>query len=109
MKLAQELVLLSVGLHIVAFALVCVLFWMLLRSNTASSHDGSDDEDEGGGGGNDRLREPPKPPKPGGIPLPDADQSAERFRAPGRLAERHPFPVRRPEPAHEPERQPERV
>lgn len=104
----QELVLLFGGLHLVALVLACVLFWMLLRSDTVSHWDNSDDEEDGGGGGgNDRLREPPKPPKPGGIPLPDAEQSRQRFRGPGRLADRHPFPVRRPE--RTPERTPERV
>ncbi len=100
------------GLHIVALSLACVLFWMFLRSDTADDYESSDeDEGEGGGGGNDRLRHPPKSPKPGGIPLPDAQQSAERFRGPGDLADRHPFPVRRPEPAPQraPRRAPERV
>ena len=59
---------------------------------------------DGGGGGNDRLQQPPKPPRPGGIPLPDAEQSPQRFRGPGRLADRYEWPVRRP--AREPQRTP---
>ncbi len=108
----QELVLLIGGLHLVALLLACVLFWLFMRADAADEYESSDeDEGEGGGGGNDRLRDPPKPPKPGGVPLPDAQQSPERFRGPGRLADRHPFPERRPEPAPEPRprRAPERV
>jgi hypothetical protein len=104
----QELVLVFGGLHLVALVLACGLFWMFLKADTVKPWEpGDEEEDEGGGGGNDRLQRPPKPPRPGGIPLPDAGQSPERFRGPGRLAERHPWPVRRPE--REPERTPERV
>jgi hypothetical protein len=98
----QELVVLFGAMHIVAFMLGGVLFWMFIRSETVTPWEPPDDEDGGGGGGgNDRLQPTPKPPRPGGIPLPDAVQSRERFREPGRLAERH-HVERRPE--HEPER-----
>jgi hypothetical protein len=81
---------------------------MFLKADTVKPWEpGDEEEDEGGGGGNDRLQRPPKPPRPGGIPLPDAGQSPERFRGPGRLADRRPWPVRRPQ--REPERTPERV
>ncbi len=105
-----ELVLLFGGLHLVALLAGCGLFWMFLKSETVAPWEPTDDdEDGGGGGGNDRLREPPKPPRPGGVPLPDATPSAERFRGPGRLADRHPFPVRRPVHDPAPSRTPHRV
>jgi hypothetical protein len=40
------------------------------------------------------------------VPLPDAVQSSERFRGPGRLADRRQWPVRR---EHRPERTPHRT
>jgi hypothetical protein len=104
----QELVLVFGGLHLVALVLACCLFWMFLKSDTVKPWEpGDEEEDEGGGGGNDRLQRPPKPPRPGGIPLPDARPSRQRFRATGRLADRYVWPVRRPE--REPRRTPERV
>jgi hypothetical protein len=52
----------------------------------------------------------PEPPRPGGpglaLPLPDAAPSDVRLREPGRIADAHPAPARRP---HEPVRRPERV
>ena len=104
----QELVLLFGGLHLVALLLGCVLFWMFMRSETVSPWEPPDeDEGGGGGGGNDRLADPPKRPGPGGVPLPDAIQSSERFRGAGRLADRHPWPPVRRE--HPPQRTPRRT
>jgi hypothetical protein len=102
----QELIVLFGAMHVIALALGGVLFWMFVHSDTVTPWEPPEEEDGGGGGGNDRLREPPKPPRPGGIPLPDAVQSRERFRGPGRLADRRPLPRR---PAHVPERAPQRV
>ncbi|MEA2167302.1 MAG: hypothetical protein QOF76_602 [Solirubrobacteraceae bacterium] len=99
------------GLHLVALALGCLLFWMFLRSETVAPWEPEEGEEGGGGGGggNDRIG-PPKPLKPGGLPLDSADQSDTRLRGPGRLADAHPFPrTRRPEHAPLPERTPERV
>jgi hypothetical protein len=53
----------------------------------------------------DDGREPPPPPEPdagpGGLPLPTAGPSPVRLREPGRLADAHPAPTRRPEhPRH---------
>lgn len=109
MSADTELVVLFGGLHLVALLLGCGLFWMFLRSETVDQWEPPEEDEEGGGGGNDRLRKPPKPPRPGGIPLPDATPSAERFRGPGRLADRYEFPVRRP--AHDPlpQRSPHRI
>ena len=106
----QELVLLFGALHLVALMLGCVLFYMFMKSDTVDPWEPpEEDEGGGGGGGNDRVSEPPKRPGPGGVPLPDAVQSSERFRGPGRLADRHPFPIRRPAREPAPERTPERV
>lgn len=105
----QELVLVFGGLHLVALLLACALFWMFLRSDTVKPWEPDDDDESGGGGGgNDRLQQPPKPPRPGGIPLPESEQSPQRFRAPGRLADRYEWPVRRA-PERAPQRTPERV
>ena len=99
----QELVLLFGAMHVVAFVLGGVLFWMFLNSEPVTPWEPPDDEEGGGGGGNDRLREGPKRPPPGGlpVPLPNAVQSKERFREPGRLADRHEAP-RRPHPPQRP-------
>jgi len=97
------------AMHVVAFLFGGVLFWMFLKSETVTPWEPPEEDEGGGGGGNDRLRRPPKPPKPGGLPLPDAEQSRERFREAGRLAERHSVPRRRehvPEPRRVPERAP---
>ena len=102
-----QLVVLFGGMHLVAFLLGGVLFWMFLHSEPVSPWEPPDEDDGGGGGGNDRLQEPPKPPRPGGIPLPDAVQSRERFREAGRLGERHRVERRRehaPAPRREPAR-----
>jgi hypothetical protein len=104
----QELVLLFGALHLVALVFACILFWMFMRSDTVDPWEPpEEDEGGGGGGGNDRLKDPPKRPGPGGVPLPDAVQSAERFRGAGRLADRHPWPPQRRE--REPQRTPRRV
>jgi hypothetical protein len=103
----QELVLLFGGLHLVALLFACTLFWMFLRSDTVKPWEPDDGDEDGGGGGNDRLQDPPKPPRPGGIPLPDAQPAPMRLRAPGRLADNYEWPRRRP--AREPQRTPERV
>src|SRR3954451_15048292 len=108
----QELVLLFGGLHLVALMLGCVLFYMFMKSDTADTWDPSDEDEEGGGGGgNDRVTDSPKRPGPGGVPLPDAVQSAQRFRALGKLADRYPWPPHRraPEPQRTPRRTPSRT
>ena len=96
-----ELMVLFGAMHVVALALGGVLFWMFMTSETVTPWEPPEEDEGGGGGGNDRLQKPPKPPKPGGLPLPDAVQSSERFRAPGRLADRKLDPRRR---EHAPQR-----
>ncbi len=105
----QELVLLFGGLHLVALLLGCALFWMFLRSETSnrgSRRTMPTTADRTAATTASRTVRGHR--KPGGLPLPDADQSSERFRGPGRLADRYPWPLRRA-PEHEPQRTPERV
>ena len=73
----------------------CVLFGLLLRSDDGGWRDWwpRDDDDDGPG------------PDPG-PPLPSADPSRVRLREPGRLADAHRPPARRPE--HPPEGVPQR-
>ena len=107
----QQLVLVFGALHLVALGFACLLFWMFLRSETVKPWEPGDDDDNGGGGGgggNDRLKDPPKPPKPGGIPLPDAVQSRVRLRGAGRIADAY-RRERRPHRVPEPQRAPDRV
>lgn len=62
---------------------------------------------EGGDGGEPAPDPVPAPtPSGGGLPLPDAVQTAVRLREPGRLADGYDRPARRPE--HEPVRTPQR-
>ena len=55
-------------------------------------------------GGDDEPPAPPPQEPRGGLPLPDAEPSSVRLREPGRLADVHDRPARRP--AHAPERTP---
>jgi hypothetical protein len=76
---------------------------VIFRDSGSSS--GSDGEGEGGGGGGPPpLPLPPAPPR-GGIPLPDAEQSATRLRDHDRPARRR---LARRRPAREPDRTPAR-
>src|SRR3954453_13719574 len=75
-----ELLVIFGVLHLVALVLGGALFLMFLRSDSSSSWS-QDDEDDSGGGGTHPLGEKPKPPPPGGIPLPFAVQSDRRLRS----------------------------
>ena len=71
----------------------------------AEPPDGDDGDDGGGGGGGPKRRKPDNPSTgPGGVPLPDAEQSRKRLRS-HRLS-RSPRTARRR--THEPPRQPVR-
>jgi hypothetical protein len=96
----EELMVIFGALHLVALVLGLILFVMFLRSEAGSSFK-PPDEDEGGGGGNDRVTDKPKNSPSGGIPLPDAVQSAIRLRTHERLrdAYRHRERRRVAEPA----------
>jgi hypothetical protein len=95
-----ELVVIFGALHVVALMLGGLLFYMFIRSDTTTQWKPPEEDEGGGGGGNDRVPSRPKPRPTGGIPLPDAVQSSQRLRGPGRLRDLHPRPVRRP--AHPP-------
>src|SRR4051794_39315889 len=90
----EELMVIFGALHLVALVLGVVLFVMFLRSEAGSGRRPPEDDD-GSGGGNDRLGRGPKTPPGGGIPLPDAVQSAVRLRGRARLADQHPRRERR--------------
>ena len=100
----QELVLIFGALHLMALVFGALLMRMFLRSEALPGWRPPEDEDDGGrGGGPDDPPARPTTPPPGGIPLDSAEPSHARLREPGRLADRHPFPVRRPE--HAPQRE----
>jgi hypothetical protein len=105
----EELVLIFGALHLIAAALGCLLLVMFMRSEETSQWRPPSDDDEsgGGGGGNDRTPAHPKGSRPpGGIPLPDAEQSRHRMRERGRLADAYRRRGRRslPEPQRAPAR-----
>jgi hypothetical protein len=89
---------LTVLVHVIGMA---ALVWALLHDDEKRSdwRDWWPRDDE-------PPEPPPQPRDRGGLPLPDALPSAVRLREPGRLAEGHPRPARRPE--HVPERVPAR-
>jgi hypothetical protein len=103
----QELVLIFGALHLMALVFGGLLLMMFFRSEALPGWRPPEDEEDGGGGGGPETP-PAKPstPSPGGIPLESAEPSPARLREPGRLADRHPFPVRRPEHAPRRERTP---
>jgi hypothetical protein len=82
-------------IHVVG---ICVLFGALLLSEGGGWRDWwpRDDDDDG----------PPDPGPGPPAPLPDADPSPARLREPGRIADAHPRPGRRPR--HAPGRSPQR-
>lgn len=94
------------GLHLLGFGFAAVLLLPLLRDERVLPLARRDEEEDDGGGGNDRVEPtPPRGPRPGGIPLPDAVPARVRLREPVRLAdlipargrrEHAPAPVRTP-------------
>lgn len=100
MTLEAAALVLTFVVHVVGAA---VLVWALLDGDRIDWRSVLRPGDDDGGGG--RRRRGPRPGSP--PPLPDADQSTERFREAGRLADRKQRPARRPVPA-EPEREPQR-
>jgi hypothetical protein len=97
------------GVHFVGFVAVAVLMLPALRDDPGQGP--GSDGDDGGGRGPGRPPQRPGPPR-GGIPLPDADPAAIRFRgAPGRIGDLRRARERRParEPAQPARRRPTRV
>lgn len=100
------------GLHLIMFVLGALLLLPCLKDEQATPWASPDDDDDSGGGGNDRVqRDPPRGPRPGGIPLPDALPARVRLRGPARLADLLPPRDRRPAhpPAPSPARRPVRT
>lgn len=91
----QELVLIFGALHLMALVFGGLLLMMFFRSEALPGWRPPEDDGGGGGGGED----PPAGPHPSGPPLEHSDPARARLRDHGRLADRHPFPVRRPEHA----------
>ena len=99
-------ILLTIVVHLVAF----VLLFAMMGSEMLDVFRSPKRHDDDGGDGPWPEPDPVAPdPGPGGLPLPDAEQSPVRLRAPGRIAEQYPHRPRRPEHAPEPARDPERV
>jgi hypothetical protein len=97
---AFQLMLFLLVVHIFGFIAVGLLMIPVLRD------DPSEPDEDGGGSDDGWGNRPNVKPDPsrwpgGGIPLPDAEQSAVRLREPGRLADKITHPERRParEPA----------
>ena len=89
--------------HVIALV---ALLWMLFSAKDRPFGLGwwlGPDEDQGPG-------PTPDPVAPGGaaLPLPTGQPSAVRLRGPGRLADAHPRPPRRPDHAPQPARAPQR-
>ena len=88
------LILLLTGVHALGLALLCGMLWLSFRADDNSY--GDDDGD--GGWGNDRTGpEDSRGPRDGGLPLPDAKQSAVRLREAGRLSDALPRRSKEPE------------
>ena len=96
-------------LHLVAAVLGGVLLVMFLRSDSTTQW--RPPVRRGRLGWRRRQRPhvaaPEAARRPGGIPLPDAEPAAARFRGPGRLADAYPRRTRRATP--EPQRAPART
>ncbi|HZV73194.1 MAG TPA: hypothetical protein VFF79_05720 [Conexibacter sp.] len=95
------------GLHLLGLGFGALLLLPLMRDEriVRSAHPGEEEDD--GDGGNDRLGPaPPRGPRPGGIPLPDAVPARVRLREDARLADLLPGRERRREHAPLPSRTP---
>lgn len=95
------------GLHLLGFGFAAVLLLPLMRDERVAPVGHGGEEEDDGGGGNDRVdRTPPRSPRPGGIPLPDAVPARVRLRGPARLSDLIPARRRR---EHAPTRTPART
>ena len=95
-----QLMLFLVGVHIFGFIAVGLLMLPVLRDDPSETDEEGGSSDDGWGNRPNVKPDPSRWPG-GGIPLPDAEQSAVRLREPGRLADKLTAPERRPtrEPA----------
>jgi hypothetical protein len=95
-----QLMLFLVGVHVFGFVAVAILMLPVLRDNPSDTDEEGGSSDDGWGNRPNVKPDPSRWPG-GGIPLPDAEQSAVRLREPGRLSDKLTGPGRRPvrEPA----------
>jgi hypothetical protein len=95
-----QLMLFLVGVHIFGFIAVGLLMLPVLRDDPSDTDEEGGSSDDGWGNRPNVKPDPSRWPG-GGIPLPDAEQSAVRLREPGRLGDKLTSPERRPsrEPA----------
>jgi len=83
------------GLHLIGFGFLALLLLPCLRDERVAPLTPPAEDDDGGG--NDRLQPvPPRGPRGGGIPLPDAQPARVRIRGGRRLADLRPRVERRP-------------
>jgi hypothetical protein len=90
-----QMMLFLVGVHIFGFIAIGLLMLPALRDDNSDAGEDSGSSDDGWGNRPNVRPDPSRWPG-GGIPLPDAEQSAVRLREPGRLADKLPAPERRP-------------
>jgi hypothetical protein len=95
------------GMHLLGLVCAAVLIIPALRDSPDFPPRPDPGSDGGGGGGPERPPAPQDPPRGGGIPMPDAEQSRIRLRDHRKLSERLPRRERRP--AREPARTPGRT
>jgi hypothetical protein len=102
-----QLMLMIAGMHLLGLVCAAVLIIPALRDSPDFPPRPDPGSDGGGGGGPERPPAPQDPPRGGGIPMPDAEQSRIRLRDHRKLSERLPRRERRP--AREPDRTPVRT
>jgi hypothetical protein len=90
-----QLMLFLVGVHIFGFVAVGILMIPVLRDDPSDTDEEGGSSDDGWGNRPNVKPDPSRWPG-GGIPLPDAEQSAVRLREPGRLGDKLTSPERRP-------------
>ena len=83
------------GVHIFGFIAVGLLMFPVLRDDPSDADEDGGSSDDGWGNKPSVRPDPSRWPG-GGIPLPDAEQSAIRLREPGRLRDKLLPPERRP-------------
>jgi hypothetical protein len=98
------------GLHLLGFGFAALLLLPCLHDEQLDrAAPAGEGDDDGRGGGNDRLPPaPPRGPRTGGLPLPDAAPARVRLREERRLADVVPPVERRPAHAPAPTRPPVR-
>jgi hypothetical protein len=92
---AFQLMLFLVVVHILGFIAVGLLMIPVLRDDPSEPDEDGGSSDDGWGNRPNVKPDPSRWPG-GGIPLPDAEQSAVRLREPGRLGDKLAPPERRP-------------